>query len=347
MTQTVNVGVIGAGRIGRVHAKHLSYHIRRATLQAVADIDREAAQECAREFEVPMVTPDYREILDAPDIDAVVICSSTDTHKQIIQEAAAAGKHVFCEKPIAFRLTEIDEALAAVEQGGIKFQVGFNRRFDPHFRRLRRAVEEGEVGTPHLLHLISRDPAPPPIEYIERSGGLFIDMTIHDFDMARYLVSSEVTEVYAAAGVRVDPEIGRAGDLDTAVVTLQFEDGVIGTIDNSREAAYGYDQRAEVFGSKGRVQAENVYPNTAVISTDNHVRRDRPLNFFMERYAESYRVEMEAFVEAVLGDEPVPVSGYDGRVSVAMALAAQKSYEENRPIKLEHVEEFAYEQEPN
>jgi myo-inositol 2-dehydrogenase/D-chiro-inositol 1-dehydrogenase len=345
MTQTLTAGIIGAGRIGRVHAEHLSYHLRRASLQAVADIDRQAAEECASEFEVPNATEDYREILGNPDIDAVVICSSTDTHKQIIKEAAAAGKHVFCEKPIAFRLEEIDEALGAVQQEGIKFQVGFNRRFDPHFRRLRTAVEDGEIGSPHLLHLISRDPEPPPIDYIERSGGLFIDMTIHDFDMARYLVGCEVTEVYAAADVRVDPEIGKAGDLDTAVVTLQFEDGTIGTIDNSREAVYGYDQRAEVFGSKGRVQSENVYPNTALISTDEHIRRDLPLNFFMERYVESYRVELEAFVDAVLHDEPVPVGGYDGRVAVAMGIAAQKSYKENRPVKLEEVEEdIAYEQ---
>ena len=344
MTEILNVGIIGAGRIGRVHAEHLSDHIRQASLQAVADIDWEAAQECADEFEVPTVTQDYREIIEDPDIDAVVICSSTDTHKQIIEEAAAAGKHLFCEKPIAFRLENIDKALDAVDRAGVKFQVGFNRRFDPHFRRLHTAVEEGKIGSPHLLHLISRDPEPPPIEYIERSGGLFIDMTIHDFDMARYLVGSEVTEVYAAADVRVDPKIEEAGDLDTAVVTLRFENGTIGTIDNSREAAYGYDQRAEVFGSKGRVHSSNVYPNSAVISTEEHVRRDLPLNFFMERYVESYRIEMEAFVDAVLGEEPVPVGGHDGRVSVAMALAAQKSYEENRPVKLEEVEEeFAYE----
>lgn len=345
MTQTLDVGIIGTGRIGRVHAKHLTYHVRRASLRAVADVDQEAAQECAEEFGVPNVKEDYREVLKSSEIDAVVICSSTDTHTQIIEEAAAAGKHIFCEKPIAFRLEAIDQALAAVERAGVKFQVGFNQRFDPHFRRLRTAVEEGEIGTPHLLHLISRDPAPPPIEYIERSGGLFIDMTIHDFDMARYLVASEVTEVYAAADVRVDPKIEQAGDLDTAVVTLQFENGTIGTIDNSREAEYGYDQRAEVFGSKGRVHTQNVYPNTAVISTDDHIRRDLPLHFFMERYEESYRAEMKAFVEAVLRDEPVPVGGHDGRVSVVMAIAAQKSYDEHRPVTLEEVEEeVAYEQ---
>lgn len=337
MTQTLDVGIIGTGRIGRVHAKHLTYHVRRASLRAVADVDQEAAQECAEEFGVPNVKEDYREVLKSSVIDAVVICSSTDTHKQIIKEAAAAGKHVFCEKPIAFRLEDIDKALDAVEKSGVKFQVGFNRRFDPSFRRVRKAVEEEEVGEPHLLHLISRDPSPPPIDYIERSGGLFFDMTIHDFDMARFLVASEVTEVYAEGAVRVDPEIGRAGDLDTAVVTLRFENGVIGTIDNSREAAYGYDQRAEVFGSKGRVQSSNVYPNTAVVSTKENVRRDPPVHFFMERYAESFRAEMRAFVNAVIEDKPVPVGGEDGRISVLMSMAARKSYDEERPVKINQI----------
>jgi len=337
MTQPLNLGVIGAGRIGRVHARHLAYQVPRASLHAVADVDLEVARECADEFGIPNVVQDYREVLEDSDVDAVAICSSTDTHKQIIVEAAAADKHIFCEKPIAFRLEAIDEALDAVEQAGIKFQIGFNRRFDPSFRRVREAVAEGEVGEPRLLHLISRDPSPPSIDYIKRSGGLFFDMTIHDFDMARFLVASEVTEVYAAAAVRVDPDIGRVDDLDTAVVTLQFENGVIGTIDNSRETAYGYDQRAEVFGSKGRVQSGNVYPNTAVVSTDEHVRRDLPLHFFTQRYLDSYRAEMSAFVDAVLDDAPVPVGGEDGRVSVAMSVAARRSYDENRPIKLKEI----------
>lgn len=338
----LNIGIIGAGRIGRVHAEHLAYQIPQAALLGVADISEEAAQECARQFDVPEAVQDYRALLDNPAIEAVVICSSTDTHAQIIEEAAAAGKHIFCEKPIAFTLEEIDRALAAVEQAGVKFQVGFNRRFDPSFRRVREAVRQGEIGEPHLLHLISRDPAPPPLDYIRSSGGLFFDMTIHDFDMARFLIGSEVEEIYAAAGVRVDPAIGRAGDLDTAVVTLQFENGVIGTIDNSRKAAYGYDQRAEVFGSAGRVQSDNHFPNTAVVSTAEHVRRDLPLHFFMERYIESYQAEMQAFVDAVLEDRPVPVGGDDGRISVVMSRAARRSYDKNRPVRLAEVEEVLY-----
>lgn len=340
MTRQLNVGVIGAGRIGRVHARHLAYQVSDAMLSVVADIDETAARECAQQFDIPEAVQDYRVLLEDEAIEAVIICSSTDTHTQIIKEAAAAGKHIFCEKPIAFTLEEIDQALDTINRADVKFQVGFNRRFDPSFRRVREAVERGEVGTPHLLHLISRDPSPPPIDYIRSSGGLFFDMTIHDFDMARFLIASEVEEIYTAAAVRVDPAIEQAGDLDTAVITLQFENGVIGTIDNSREAVYGYDQRAEVFGSGGRVQSENHYPNTAVVSNGKHVRRDLPLNFFMERYVESYRVEMQAFVDAILEDRPVPVGGEDGRISVMMSMAARRSYDENRPVKLSEIEEI-------
>ena len=339
MTQRLNVGLIGAGRIGRVHAKHLVYQIPQATLSVVADIDDQAARDCAQQFDISDAVRDYRAVLDDETIEAVVICSSTDTHAPMIKEAAAAGKHIFCEKPIASTLEEIDHALEAVNRAGVKFQVGFNRRFDPSFRRVRAAVEEGEVGDPHLLHLISRDPSPPPIDYIRSSGGLFFDMTIHDFDMARFLIGSEVREIYTAAAVRVDPAIEEAGDLDTAVITLQFDNGVIGTIDNSRKAVYGYDQRAEVFGSGGRIQSENQYPNTAVVSNGEHVRRDLPLNFFMERYVESFRVEIQAFVDAVREDQPVPVGGKDGRVAVVMGMAARRSYDENRPVQLSEIED--------
>lgn len=333
------MGIIGAGRIGRVHAEHLAHQIPHAIPVMVADIREEAARECAEQFGSPEAVRDYRALLDNSAVEAVVICSSTDTHTQIIEEAAAAGKHIFCEKPIAFTLGDIDRALAAVEEAGVKFQVGFNRRFDPSFRRVREAIAQNEIGEPHLLHLISRDPAPPSIDYIRSSGGLFFDMTIHDFDMARFLIASEVEAVYTAAAVRVDSAIGRAGDLDTAVITLQFENGVIGTIDNSRKAAYGYDQRAEVFGSAGRVQSGNHYPNTVTLSNGQHVRRDLPLHFFMERYVESYRAEMQAFVEAVLEDRPVPVGGNDGRQSVVMSVAARRSYDENRPVRLEEIGE--------
>lgn len=337
MSATLTLGVIGTGRIGRVHAANLVHRIRRARLTAVADVDEESARRSGAELGVADVTSDYRTLLDDAALDAVVICTSTDTHAEIIEAAAAAGKHVFCEKPISLDLAAIDRVLSAVERAGVKLQVGFNRRFDANFRRVRDAVAGGEIGDPHLLHLVSRDPSPPPLDYIRRSGGMFVDMTIHDFDMARYLIRSEVAEVYAAAAVRVDPAIGKAGDVDTAVVTLRFENGVIGTIDNSRKAVYGYDQRVEVFGSAGSIRTDNNHANTAIISTADHVRRDLPLHFFIERYEESYVEEMKAFVDAVLDGGPVPVTGWDGRMPVAMGMAARSSHETNRPVALREI----------
>jgi myo-inositol 2-dehydrogenase/D-chiro-inositol 1-dehydrogenase len=335
----LNVGVIGAGRIGRVHAYNLAARIPAANLVMVADICAASAQQCAQQYGVPYAVGDYHTLLEHPEIEAVGICSSTDTHACIIEEAAQAGKHIFCEKPIALSLPAIDRALEAVERAGVKLQIGFNRRFDPNFRRVRQAVEQGEIGQPHLLHLISRDPTPPPIEYVQVSGGMFLDMTIHDFDMARFLVGSEVEELFTAAGVRVDSAIGAAGDVDTAVMMLKFANGVIGTIDNSRCAVYGYDQRVELLGSAGSIRTDNTYPNTAVISDQHSVHRDLPLNFFMERYIESYVNEMAAFVDAVLGDTPTPVSGHDGRMPVVMGLAARMSYQENRPVRLHEVDQ--------
>ncbi|MBZ0300500.1 MAG: inositol 2-dehydrogenase, partial [Anaerolineae bacterium] len=213
---------------------------------------------------------------------------------------------------------------------------GFNRRFDPNHARVKQAVENGEIGTPHLLHIISRDPAPPPLAYVRVSGGMFLDMTIHDFDMARFLIG-EVEEVYAAAGVMVDPAIGEAGDVDTAMITLKFSNGVIGVIDNSRQAVYGYDQRVEVFGSKGSASTGNWYPNAVTISDAGTVHRDLPLNFFMDRYTESYVAEMKAFIDAVVNDRPSPVGGSEGRVPVVMGMAARKSFAENRPVRLDEI----------
>jgi len=337
MSSNVNVGIIGAGRIGRLHAEHLAFRIPAARLVAVSDIYLAAAQKCAADFNIPTVSQDHRVIMDNPDIEAVVICSSTDTHARLIEEAAAAGKHIFCEKPIDHDLARIDRALAAVDKAGVKLQIGFNRRFDPNFRRMHDLVRAGQIGEPHILRITSRDPAPPPIAYIKVSGGIFLDMTIHDFDMARYLIGSEVEEVYVAGGVLVDPAIGEAGDIDTALITLRFENGAIGTIDNSRRAVYGYDQRVEVFGSGGCVSADNNYPNTAIVSDGQSVHRDLPLNFFMERYIESYIAEMKAFIECIQQDRTPPVTGVDGRIPVVMGHAARKSYEEHRPVRLAEI----------
>ncbi len=336
--QLLKMGLIGAGRIGRMHAEHLATRIPAAKLLIVADIFEEAARTCAENYTIPFATQHYQEVLNHPDVQAVVICSSTDTHAQIIGEAAHAGKHIFCEKPIAFDLPTIDHALQAVERAGVKLQIGFNRRFDANYSRVRQAIEQGEIGRPQILHIISRDPAPPPLEYIRSSGGLFLDMTIHDFDMARFLSASEVDEVFTMADVMVNPAIGEAGDVDTAVVMLRFRNGMIGTIENSRQAVYGYDQRVEVLGSAGTVSTSNNYPNTTVISDAIRVRRDLPLHFFVERYTESYIAEMIAFVDAVLHDKPVPVTGNDGRVPVVIGIAASKSLREKRPVRLSEIE---------
>ena len=340
--QRLNLGIIGAGMIGKVHAENLAFHIPTANVLMIADINEQAALETAERCRVPKAVKDYHEVIAHPDIDAVVICSSSNTHAQITSEAAEAGKHIFCEKPIDYSLERIDRALALVEKHGVKLQVGFNRRFDPSFARVRQAVVSGEIGEPHLLHIVSRDPEPPTPEYVKTSGGIFMDMTIHDFDMARYLIGKEVVEIYAAGGVRIDPEIGKAGDLDTVLLLLKFEDGTLGTIDNSEKAVYGYDQRVEVFGSKGAIAIQNNYPNSAIISTDECIRRDKPLYFFIERYQESYIRELTSFIDAVLNDKPTPVSGLDGRAPVVMALAARKSYDENRPVKLAEIDKFSF-----
>jgi len=335
---TINIGLIGAGRIGRVHAEHLAYRIPEANLVAVSDIFVEAAEKLAADFRIPATYKDHRHILEDKTIDAIVICSSTDTHAMMIAEAAEVGKHIFCEKPIDHDLSKIDRVLEAVEQAGVKLQVGFNRRFDPSFQRVREIVAAGEIGDPHILHITSRDPGPPPIEYIKVSGGIFLDMTIHDFDMARFLMGEEVEEVYATGGVRVDPQVGEAGDIDTAIITLRFESGAIGTIDHSRKAVYGYDQRVEVFGSEGVIKVSNNTPHTAVVSNANGVHAPLPLFFFIERYVEAYVAEMKEFVECIQQNTTPLVTGIDGRIPVVMAYAAKKSFDENRPVKLTEVD---------
>lgn len=333
----IQIGIIGAGRIGAVHAEAIAFRVPDAVLVAIADINRKAAEKVALRCGIPGVTEHPEEILANPDVDAVLICSSTNTHVDLVVQAAKAGRHIFCEKPIDHDLEKIDWALSEAENAGVLLQVGFNRRFDANFARARQSVVSGEIGTPHLLHIVSRDPAPPPLSYIKGSGGIFLDMTIHDFDMARFLIGDEVEEVYTTAGVRVDPEIGKAGDLDTALIVLRFKNGTIGTIDNSRRAVYGYDQRVEILGSEGAISIDNCYPNQAVVSTATAIQRDLPLNFFMDRYVESFACELRAFVKAVRDEIPVPVTGIDGRIAVALALAARKSYDEHRPVRLDEV----------
>lgn len=332
----LNVGVIGLGRIGKLHAEHLALRIPEANLAVISEIkgQLDAAKNFAERFCVPQVTDDYHEVLENSDIDAVVICTPTDTHSQIIVEAAQAGKHIFCEKPIAHELSRVDEALAAVRQAGVKFQVGFNKRFDPTFVQVKREILEGRVGVPHIMHIVSRDPAPPSLDFIKSSGGIFLDMAIHDFDMARFLTNLEVAEVAAFGGVRIDPRIAQADDIDTALTVLVFTDGTICTIDNSRRAVYGYDQRIEVFGSGGSVATENLTAYRTVISDSEGIHTPKPLDFFTTRYTESYSAEMQAFIEAIINDTPTLVSGDDGRIAIVIALAAKKAYLEKRTVRL-------------
>ena len=334
MARKINVGLIGAGRIGRLHAEHLSYRIPEANLVVVSDIAAEAAEKVASDFQISEAVTDHRRIMENEAVEAVAICSSTDTHSRLIEEAAAAGKHIFCEKPIDLELGKIDRALAAADRAGVKLQVGFNRRFDPNFQRAQKIVASGKIGVPHIVRITSRDPEPPPVEYVRVSGGIFLDMTIHDFDMACFLVDSEVEEIYAAGGVMIDPDIGKEGDIDTAMITLRYESGALGTIDNSRKAVYGYDQRVEVFGSEGVVIVSNRTPDSAMISNAEGVHSALPLFFFVERYTEAYIAELKAFIKCIQQDTDPPATGADGRVAVVMGYAAKKSYIENRPVKL-------------
>lgn len=333
---TINIGIIGAGRIARVHAETLSYRIPEAKVLAVADIIPDAAKKLAADFQIPAVFESHRPIMDDKRIDAVVICSSTDTHAQMITEAAQAGKHVFCEKPIALELPKIDAALQAVDKTKVKLQVGFNRRFDPSFKRARELVASGQIGTPHLLRITSRDPAPPPLAYVKVSGGIFLDMTIHDFDMARYMLG-EIVEVYAVGNVLIDPEIGKAGDVDTAVTTLKFANGALGVIDNSRKAVYGYDQRVEVFGSNGMAMVANKTPDQVIQSNGVGVHSAKPLYFFLERYGDAFLQEMREFIACLKENETPSVGGFDGRIAVVIGYAAKRSLVEGRPVRVEQI----------
>lgn len=337
MSKQIKVGIIGAGRIGQVHAESLTRRIEAAQLVAISDIDPAAATRCAERFQIPKATGDYRELLNDPNIDAILICSSTDSHAPLICESAAAGKHIFCEKPIALDLVAIDQALAAVERADVKLQIGFNRRFDSNFHHLHDVVKTGGVGQPHMVRITSRDPAPPPLGYLATSGGIFLDMTIHDFDLARFLIGAEVESVFATGAVLVDPAIGEANDLDTVAVTLRYANGALGVIDNSRQAVYGYDQRAEVFGSAGAIEAHNKTPHNTLHSTALGVQSAKPLYFFLERYMDAYVREVNAFITAIQEDQPAPVTGHDGRMATLLGLAAWQSYRENRPVAVSEI----------
>jgi myo-inositol 2-dehydrogenase/D-chiro-inositol 1-dehydrogenase len=338
MASPITIGIIGAGRIGKLHAENIAYSMPEARLVAIADVNLTPAIEAwAKGLGIEKVLRDPAALIADHSIQAVLVCSSTDTHADFVVQLADAGKHIFCEKPVDLSVAKVRAALDAVKKAGVKLQVGFNRRFDHNFKRVHDLVAAGEIGAPHIIKITSRDPSPPPPAYVAVSGGIYLDMMIHDLDMARFQAGSEVVEVYAAGAVLVDPAIGKAGDVDTTVVTLTFANGALGVIDNSRRAAYGYDQRLEVFGSKGAAIADNDTPSQVRLYNETNVTGDKPLYFFLERYKEAFVAELRAFLDCLAQDKAVPVSGEDGLQDLLVALAAKKSLAEKRPVKLSEI----------
>lgn len=336
MNRKINLAVIGTGRMGSVHVANIVNKVPEANLIAVCDIRLDVAQAAADQWGIPRVVQDYHELLADESIEAVLIATTTSTHAEIIKDCAKAGKHIFCEKPIALDLARIDEALEAVKLAGVKLQVGFNRRFDKNFRKVKEIVMSGELGRPCLLKITNRDPELPSMEFLRASGGLFLDMTIHDFDMAQFQIG-EVTEVYATGSVLIDNELEGFGDIDTALITLKFKDGTLGSIDNSRQSVYGYDQRLEVFCLEGTAMAENEKENMVFKGNREGFRSSRVPNSFIQRYAPCYVEEVRQFMVSVRDDLPTPVTGEDGRKAVEIGYAAWKSFHENRPVKISEI----------
>jgi myo-inositol 2-dehydrogenase/D-chiro-inositol 1-dehydrogenase len=330
----LKIGLLGAGRIAGVHAAAISQNPQ-SKLVAISDFYPEVADKLARQFDAVMRTNE--DIIADPEIDAVLIATPTDTHSGLIEAATAAGKAVLCEKPVDLSLERARACLHNSAPSGVPVMVGFNRRFDPNFAALKASLEAGDIGKAELLSITSFDPAPPPVSYIKTSGGLFRDMMIHDFDMANFIMGEAPISVMATASCVVDPEIGAAGDVDTAVVTLSYADGRIAVIKNSRRAAYGYDQRVELLGAQGLLQAQNMLENTVVKSTDKGVTGAKPTYFFLERYMAAYAAEWASFVDAVTNGTALPVTLSDGIDALAMAEAATRSAQSAMPVTLAEI----------
>ncbi len=327
---------MGIGRIGRIHLENCCTRMNGVEVVAAMN-PSEGGRKFADRFNVPLVTSNADEVIHHPGIDAILICTSTNVHADYVIQAARAGKAIFCEKPLDLSLQKVRETLAVVNETGVPLMLAFNQRLDPNFHEIKRSIDDGKIGKMHSIHIISRDPGPPPIPYIKASGGLFMDMTIHDFDMAGYLANDEAVEVFAKGFNLVDPEIGRAGDIDTAYVMITFKNNITAMIENSRKACYGYDQRLEVFGSGGMIKAENPLKTTNAFLDKNGVQLSRNLDFFIDRYRESYLLEVEAFIEALQQNKPMPITGEDGLKAMLLAIAADRSMRENRIVKLSEV----------
>lgn len=334
MKKEFQFGVIGTGRIGKLHVENINRLVAGARVIAVADVMMEASRAWAEAEGLPYIYDDYHDLLKNEEVDAVIIATPTNTHAEVAIAAAEAGKQIFLEKPVDLSVERIHEVMKAVEKAGVICQIGFNRRFDHNFRRVREMVDNGTIGEPHIIRVTSRDPAPPPISYVKVSGGLFVDMMIHDFDMVRFLSGSDVVRVTAKGANLVDPEIGKAGDIDTAVVTLEMANGAIAVIDNSRQAVYGYDQRVEVFGSKGQAVAYNDRPSTVEVYTEEQVTLDKIRYFFLDRYTGAFIDQFVAFIGALRGEKKVAVDTLDGLRAVEIALAAGESLRTGKTVEL-------------
>ena len=337
--ETIKIGIIGAGRIGRVHAENIAKFVPEMEIKTVADpyMSAETAAFLQR-LRIPNIVSDADAILGDPEIRAVVVCSPTDLHAEYAIRSAQAGKDVFVEKPVDYRIERVKEVIDTAKKAGVKLQVGFNRRFDHNHRAVYEAVRAGKIGNVNLVKISSRDPEPPSIDYVKVSGGIFYDMMVHDFDMARFLAGSEVTEVFAYGAVLVDPAIGQAGDVDTAVVALKFENGAMGVIDNSRRAVYGYDQRVEVFGDRGAVMDVNDTPNNATLYGADGTVSGACYKIMWDRYTGAFAAEQKAFAAAVINGTETQVTGEDGLYPILIAAAAAKSLKEGRPVKISEIQ---------
>lgn len=333
------VGIIGFGRIGRIHFHTIETKLDGVSVVAVADCFADKMTDVFKKYGVENYSSDFNDIIENEEIDTVFICSPTDTHAEVAIAAARAGKNIFCEKPIDFDIKRVEEVLAEVKKAGVAFQVGFNRRFDPNFVKAKKAILDGQIGDVHVIKITSRDPEAPPLSYVKSSGGIFVDMTIHDFDMARFLAGSEPVQIFAVGDALINKEIKQYDDIDTAIITIRFENGAMAVIDNSRQAVYGYDQRIEVFGNNGMVKCENNTATQTALFTKEGVAHDKPLYFFLERYQESFKEELIQFFDAVEKGKETPVVGRDGLVPILMGIAAKKSLKENRPVNISEIAE--------
>ena len=332
----VKIGLLGMGRIGKIHFRNIQQQFADAAVVAVADplYDTGSFQ---KEYGDVFFSKDPLEVIHHPEVEAVLICTPTSSHAGLLEAAIRSGKNIFCEKPMDLSLERTESLAALAKLSGVKLMMGFNRRFDPDFLQAKQSVQAGVIGEVQIVKITSRDPGLPPIDYIKNSGGLFVDMAIHDFDMARYIMNKKVVEVFAKGLVKVDPAVASAGDIDTALTTLSFDDGTYAVIDNSRQAVYGYDQRLEIFGSGGMIQVDNNHYHRNVLFNASGIHHALPLGFFMDRYAQSYLNEMKFFIDALLEDTALPVTGEDALEATRIAFAAQLSVKEKRPVKVAEI----------